>query len=134
MTIGARLVDHGVVKPAIGYRFEDDTGASACWSGDTLPCDGLDHLVDGVDVYVQTVIRRALVEQVPVPRFLDILDYHSDVEQAAETAKRAGVKTLVLNHCVPTPQPGTEHEWIEEAARHFDGTILLADDLLKVSC
>jgi ribonuclease Z len=130
--IVARLVDHGVVKPAFGYRFEAD-GASAVWSGDTLACEGLDALCAGADAYVQTVIRRDLVEQIPVQRFLDIIDYHSDVTDAAQTAKRGGVKTLVLNHCVPAPLPGTEDEWIALATAHFDGAVVLADDLTKVS-
>lgn len=133
VTVRAALVDHGVVKPAVGYRFEAD-GASAVWSGDTIPCDGLDRLCADASVYVQTVVRRSMVESVPVQRFLDILDYHSDVEQAAATAKRGGVTTLVLNHMVPAPLPGTEQEWIDEAAAHFDGTIILAEDLTKVTC
>ena len=133
MEIDARLVDHGVVKPAVGYRFSDDSGGVVCWSGDTLPCDGLDQLCAGADIYVQTVIRRSLVEMVPVQRFLDIIDYHSDIEQAADTAKRASVKALVLNHCVPAPQPGTEDDWIAEAAAVFDGRIVMATDLLKLT-
>ncbi len=132
VTIHARLVDHGVVKPAVGFRFEAD-GAAIAWSGDTLPCDGLDALCTDADIYVQTVIRKSLVESIPVQRFQDIIDYHSDVEQAGQTAARANVKTLVLNHCVPAPLPGTEGEWIAEAAAHFGGEILLAEDLTKVS-
>ena len=33
---------------------------------------------------------------------------------------------------VPTPQPGSEPEWIAEAKAHFDGEVLLATDLLEV--
>jgi ribonuclease Z len=128
----AGLVDHGVVRPAVGYRFEAE-GGTVCWSGDTLPCDGLDALARDADVYVQTVIRRSLVEMVPVQRFLDIVDYHSDVTGAAGTAKRAGVKALVLNHPVPAPAPGTEQDWIDEAAASFDGTIVFAHDLLTLA-
>jgi ribonuclease Z len=127
------LVDHGVVRPAVGYRIEG-SGGSVCWPGDTLPCDGLDALARDVDIYVQTVVRRSLVESVPVQRFLDILDYHSDLPGAGGTAKRANVKTLVLNHPVPAPAPGTEQQWIDEAAAEFDGTIVFAHDLLRLSC
>jgi ribonuclease Z len=129
--IVAGLVDHGVVRPAVGYRIEAD-GAAVCWPGDTLPCDGLDALAHGADVYVQTVVRRSLVESIPVQRFQDILDYHSDLPGAGGTAKRAGVKTLVLNHPVPAPLPGTEQEWIDEAAAVYDGNIVFAHDLLKL--
>jgi ribonuclease BN (tRNA processing enzyme) len=42
------------------------------------------------------------------------------------------VKTLVLNHCVPTPVPGTKDEWIGEAAVHSSGKILISHDLLRI--
>ena len=55
------------------------------------------------------------------PRLQDILDYHSSVEQAAQTAARNGVGTLVLTHYVPPLLPGAEDEWRAIAAEHFDG-------------
>ena len=65
----------------------------------------------------------------PNPRLQDILDYHSTVEQAAQTATRAHVKTLVLTHYVPPLQRGDEEQWRGIAADHFSGTIVLGDDL-----
>jgi ribonuclease Z len=124
-------VDHGVVKPALSYRFDDGDG-SAVLAGDTIPCEGLDRLCAGAGVYVQTVIRHDLVMAVPNARFNDICDYHSTVEQAAETAARAGVRTLVLNHLVPAPQPEAEAEWIALAKQHFDGEVVAARDLTKL--
>jgi ribonuclease Z len=83
---------------------------------------------------VQTVIRDDQVKQIATllpnsQRFLDILDYHSTVAQAGETAQRNNVKTLMLTHCVPAVQPGQEDEWIGLAAAHFSGTIILGPDL-----
>jgi ribonuclease Z len=130
--IVAAPTDHKPVEPTLGYRVEAD-GQSVVIAGDTTPCDGLDELCRDADVYVQTVVRRSMVEAVGIPRFLDVLDYHSSVEDAAGTAKRAGVGTLVLNHPVPAPLPGTEAEWIAEAKAHFDGEVVLAHDLLDVS-
>jgi ribonuclease Z len=57
----------------------------------------------------------------------------STVEQAAETAARAGAKTLVLTHYVPPLVPGTEDQWRALAAAHFGGEIVLGDDLTSVS-
>jgi ribonuclease Z len=132
---GVRVVaaptDHRPVHPTVGYRIEAD-GASVAIAGDTVPCAGLDDLCRGASVYVQTTIRRSLVESIPIPRLQDILDYHSSIEDAAATATRAGVRTLVLNHLVPAPAPGTESEWIDEAAAHFGGEVLLAHDLLTI--
>jgi ribonuclease Z len=81
------------------------------------------------DLYVQTVLREDIVRTVPLQRFTDILDYHSSVEQAAQVATRAGVKTLVLTHYVPAIAPGQEDAWRALAAEHFDGDIVLGDDL-----
>ena len=101
-------------------------------AGDTVPCAGLDSLCAGADALVHTVIREDLVRAIPVPRLQDILDYHSSVEQAAQTAARGGVGTLVLTHYVPPMQPGTEDEWRALAAAHFGGRIELGDDLHRV--
>jgi ribonuclease Z len=61
-----------------------------------------------------------------------VLHYHSSVADAAQTAARAGVGTLVLTHLVPPPAPGTEHEWIDQAQAHFNGSVILATDLLAL--
>jgi ribonuclease Z len=132
---GIRVVaaptDHRPVHPTVGYRVEHD-GHAVAIAGDTVPCDGLDRICAGADVYVQTVVRPDLVKMLPAPRLQDILDYHSSCEQAGQTAARAGVRTLVLTHPVPNPAPGTEDEWIAQAAAHFDGEIVLGPDLTTV--
>ena len=121
--------DHAPVRPTVGYRVEDQ-GRSVVVAGDTVPCDGLDQLCRGADVLVHTVVRRDIIELIGLPRLLDVLDYHSSVEDAARTAERNGVATLVLTHLVPAPAPGSEQEWVDLASAHFGGTVILADDLM----
>ena len=128
VSVTAAATDHRPVAPTVGYRVEHD-GAVVAIAGDTVPCEGLDALVDGADVYVQTVIRDDVVRQVPMQRFQDICDYHSSVADAARTAARGGVRTLVLTHMVPAPPPGGADEWIALAREHFDGEVLAPDDL-----
>ncbi len=128
----AAPTDHRPVTNTVGYRVESE-GAVVAIAGDTVPCDGLDRLCADADVYVQTVIRPDLVENIPSARLQDILDYHSSVEDAGATAARAGVKTLVLTHPVPPPAPGSETDWTDRAAAHFDGEIVLAHDLWSIS-
>lgn len=128
----AEPTEHRPVHPTVGYRFEAD-GKVAALAGDTIPCDGLDRLCAGADVYVQTVIRTSLIEALPVPRLQDILDYHSSLQQASATAERAGVGTLVLTHMVPPPAPGTEGEWVAEASEGFSGTVVAAHDGMSVT-
>ncbi|MBV8296697.1 MAG: MBL fold metallo-hydrolase [Acidimicrobiia bacterium] len=129
--VTAAATDHRPVEPSLAYRFEHGT-ASVVVAGDTVPCAGLDELCREADVYVQTVLRDDLVSQVPMQRFRDTIDYHSTVEQAAATAARAGVGTLVLTHQVPTPAPGSSDEWLALARRHFDGEIVFGEDLVRV--
>ncbi len=129
--VTAAPTDHAPVRPTVGYRVDDD-GASVVLAGDTVPCDGLDELCAGADVLVHTVIRRDLLEPLPVPRLHDIFDYHSTVEDAARTAARGGVGTLVLTHLVPAPGPDEEEGWVELARAHFDGTVVVARDLCSL--
>jgi ribonuclease Z len=130
--IRAAPTEHKPVHPTVGYRIETSDGAVVI-AGDTVPCAGLDDLCAGADVYVQTVVRRDIIEAMRVPRLMDVLDYHSDLEDAGRTASRAGVRTLVLTHQAPPPFPGSEDEWIAQAARHFDGEIVFGEDLLTVA-
>ena len=81
---------------------------------------------------MQTVIREDLVRKVPNTRFQDIVDCHSTVEDAARTAARAGVRTLVLTHDVPPMAADGSDEWRALAAKHFAGGIVLGDDLTTV--
>lgn len=124
--------DHRPVEPTIAFRIESE-GASVVLAGDTVPCDSLDGLARGADALVHTVIRKDLVEQMPAQRIRDILDYHSSVEQAAATAARTGVGTLVLTHYVPPLVPGQEDQWRALAATEFDGRVELGSDLLRVA-
>lgn len=131
VTVTVAPTDHRPVAPTVGYRFEHQ-GRSVVCAGDTVPCDGLDRLVDGADVYVQTVVRPDQITPLGVPRLTDVCDYHSSVTQAAQTASKAGVSTLVLTHMVPAPASGAEHEWSDLAREFFDGEILVAADLDSV--
>lgn len=142
--------DHKPVEPSVGFRFDvacdagsdhvvDAEGArphdsvSVVVAGDTVPCAGLDALCDGADALVHTVIRKDIIANVPMQRMQDTLDYHSSPEEAAQTAAKAGVDTLIYTHYVPAPpMSGTYDDWRELGAAHFDGTIELGDDLHRV--
>jgi ribonuclease Z len=127
----AAPTDHAPVRPTVGYRVEDG-GRSVVIAGDTVPCPGLDALCGDADVLVHTVIRPDLIEPIGLARLTDVLDYHSSVSDAARTAQRNGVHTLVLTHLVPAPVPGSEPDWINQATAHFDGAVVLATDLSTI--
>lgn len=130
--ITAAPTDHRPVEPTLAFRITHGD-ESVVLAGDTVPCATLDELARGANMLVHTVIRKDLVALMPAQRIRDILDYHSSVEQAATTAARAGVGTLVLTHYVPPLVPGQEDQWRALAAAEFHGRIELGDDLLRVS-
>ncbi len=134
--VSVHATDHRPVAPTVGFRIEHE-GVVGALAGDTIPCDGLYDMCKDADIYVQTVLREDLVRTfaplVPTgERFLDILDYHSTVQQAAQTATKCNVKTLLLTHFVPAIQPGQEDEWRAMAAEHFAGDIVVGPDLTFV--
>ena len=122
---------HAPVHPTIGFRLEH-VGAVAALVGDTLPCAGVDKLAAAADVYVQSVLRRDFVELLSGEMAQDILEYHSSVVDAAQTATRVGVQRLAMTHMVPAPRPGQYPEWIG-AAEHFDSEIIIGDDLTTIA-
>ncbi|MHC1309726.1 ribonuclease Z [Mycobacterium avium subsp. paratuberculosis] len=131
VSIRVAPTDHRPVAPTIGFRVEYQ-GASVVLAGDTVPCAGLDELAAGAGALVHTVIRKDIVATIPQQRLQDICDYHSSVEEAAATAARAGVGTLVMTHYVPALVAGQEEQWRALAAREFAGRVELGDDLHRV--
>lgn len=132
VVVRAAPTDHRPVEPTVGYRVEH-AGRAVVLAGDTVPCPALTTLCRGADAYVQTVLRDDLVSLAPMARFRETIDYHSTVEQAARTATEAGVATLVLTHQVPTPAPGDDEAWLEQARRHFSGAVVFGEDLTTVT-
>ena len=139
VSISTAPTDHRPVDPTIAFRF-DYQESSVVVAGDTIPCTDLDQLCNGAKALVHTAIRKDIIETLPLQRAKDILNYHSSVEEAAETAQRAGMETLILTHYVPGIPPAENefHElvvqqWRDRAAENFSGKVQIGDDLLKIS-
>lgn len=130
--VTAAPTDHRPVEPSVAYRIEHD-GHAVVLAGDTVPCTGLDSLCRGADILVHTAIRADLIANIPIARLNDVCDYHSSIEQAADTAERAGVSVLVLTHHVPAHPPGQGDEVAAIASRNFSGRVVVADDLTTVT-
>ncbi len=139
VSISTAPTDHRPVDPTIAFRFDYEE-SSVVVAGDTVPCTDLDQLCNGAKALVHTAIRKDIIETLPLQRAKDILNYHSSVEEAAETAQRAGMEMLILTHYVPGIPPAENefHElvvqqWRDRAAVKFSGKVEIGDDLLKIS-
>ena len=107
-----------------GVRPEDVIGPARpgplmVYTGDTVPCDGIDEASRGADVLIHEATYidddSELAEQ----------HFHSTSKSAAETAKRCDVKMLALIH-ISNRYGGSEAP-LEEAKAIFGNTIVPSD-------
>lgn len=139
LEISAFVVDHKPVHPAVGYRITYK-GRSVVLSGDTKKSAAVQREAAGVDLLVHEALSRPLAglfKQASaqagrnnlVKIFDDILDYHATPEEAAETARDAKARYLVLNHIVPLlALPGLEKAFLGNAAAIYSGPLRVASD------
>ena len=127
--VTAFLVDHRPVEPAFGYRF-DSGGRSIVVSGDTRPTPNLVKFAKGADVLILEAYLPEHFLKVDTPEVAArLMHYHTSAEEAGEIAAKAGVKTLVLTHLIPS---GAAETFRERAAKAFKGTIVVGNDLVRV--
>ena len=138
VTVRSALVDHGMLKPALAYRF-DTRDRSIVISGDTVKSQSLIDLASGADVLVHEAMYlpgiESLLARVPNAKSLKqhLLRSHTTAEDAGKVAKAAGVKTLVLSHFVPADDPEiSDSMWLDAARKNFDGEIIIGKDLMEI--
>jgi ribonuclease Z len=103
--------------PNVGVRVEFlDSGQVLAYSSDTQPCPQVVRLAQGADVLVHECAGAEPGHTGPV--------------QAGEIAREAGAKRLYLIH-YPTGE-FTRPEMVEEAADAFEGSVALAEDLMRI--
>jgi ribonuclease BN (tRNA processing enzyme) len=95
-TVTAALVNHPIEAYAI--RLSAD-GKSFVYSGDTAPCDALDRIAAGADLF----LSEAAFQE---PRDSGLGGVHLNGREAGECATRAGVGRLVLTHIPPWTDSG----------------------------
>jgi ribonuclease BN (tRNA processing enzyme) len=132
------LVNHPPVVPAFAYRF-DGADRSIVVSGDTTPADALVALASGADVLVHEVLHVPSVDRIVanIPNASRLKEHiiasHTSLDDVGKVAARAGVKTLVLTHLVPSEEPKiSDEQWLEGARANFKGEIVVGRDLLEI--
>jgi ribonuclease Z len=128
VTVTAFLVDHGVVKPAYGYRV-DYQGHSVTFSGDTTFTPNLVKYAQGTDVLVHEVL---LSPPGATPANDDILSYHSTPEQAAATFTQAAPKLAVYTHIVDQTGGGAPAIINRTRAAGYAGPLEVGQDLTLI--
>jgi ribonuclease Z len=139
LKVVAFAVDHGPVKPAVGYLFIYK-GRRIVVSGDTVPSANLEAEAKGADVLVHEGLSPRLVaaqRQAALANgrwnlaqiLHDILSYHTTPEQAAPIAERAKVKVLLFTHVIPPlPLSALDGPFLGDAPKIFHGKIIVGRD------
>jgi ribonuclease Z len=115
LTVTAIVVAHDPVTPAYGYRF-DYKGRSVVISGDTRKWPPLAEAAKGADVLIHEAQNNDMTRQLASglaalgnarmsSLMTDTLTYHTTPVEAADIARAAGVKRLVLYHLIQAGLP-----------------------------
>ncbi|AGL14629.1 ribonuclease Z [Actinoplanes sp. N902-109] len=108
------LDDVSAPRPGQKFAFIMDTGL----------CDSVFALAEGADLLV--IESTFLTEDADMAAQVG----HLTAAQAASVARQSGARTLVLTHFSQRYADSTR--FLDEARSEFDGTIVLAEDLLRV--
>ena len=115
LTVTAIRVSHDPVSPAFGYRF-DYRGRSVSISGDTMKWPAFAEASKGVDVMLHEAQSEAMTRQLSQAlkgmgnartssMMADTLTYHTTPVEAADIARAAGARRLVLYHLTQAGLP-----------------------------
>lgn len=123
-------VDHGVIKPAFGYRIEYN-GHSVVLSGDTKYSENLIKFAKGTDLLVHEVMIAPDTLSKSDPRY-NITQHHTTPEQAAQIFNKVKPKLAVYSHIVKL-YGRTEEEIMKRTKAGYPGPLIMGEDLMIFS-
>lgn len=122
-------VDHGPVKPALGYRI-DCGGHSVVLSGDTRPSENLISFAKGTDLLVHEVysVDEETLRTSPQERV--IVQHHATPEQVGEIFSRVQPKLAVYSH---VGRRDVDAAKLTELTRKtYAGPLVVGEDLMTI--
>ena len=124
------LVDHGLVKPALGYRV-DYAGHSVVVSGDTRPSENLVRSSKGVDVLIHEVMDAEEFRAHHPPSLSSeqgerIIAHHTSPQQAGEIFTRVKPRLAVFSHVLISP------ETFAKTRTTYSGPLQMGEDLMTI--
>lgn len=129
LRVTAFLVDHGLVRPAFGYRI-DYGGRSVVLSGDTRVSENLIRHSQGVDVLVHEAIdEEALRRRVDRPSeatIAAIVAHHTTATEAGVVFRRVAPRLAVYSHAPATARV------LAQTRTTYGGPLEGAEDLLTI--
>ena len=128
--VTAFSVDHGVVKPALGYRI-DFSGHSVVLSGDTRYSENLIKFSQKLDVLIHEVIDpdtfRAKNPSISAERINAIVGHHTTAVLAGTIFTQVKPKLAVYSHIVP----GDSRDLVPQTRKTYSGPLEVGEDLMS---
>lgn len=129
--VTAFLVDHGAVKPAMGYRV-DYAGHSVVLSGDTRYSENLIKFAQGTDVLIHEVLAanayRSLHTALTQRQMQKVMEHHTKTEEAAMVFAKVKPKLAVYSHIVPPDAT----DLITDTRKTYSGPVEVGEDLMSI--
>jgi len=129
--VTAFAVDHGLVKPALGFRI-DYQGHSVVLSGDTRPSENLVKFAQGTDVLVHEVLDPEAFGEVgnslTPEQQARVREHHTTPEEAGKVFTKVQPKLAVYSHIVPPNVPDV----VPHTRKTYSGPLEVGEDLMTI--
>jgi ribonuclease Z len=131
VVVTAFLVDHGPVRPALGYRL-DYRGHSVVLSGDTRPSANLIAHAVGVDLLIHEVSAATAADIAANPATRRVLAHHSSPLEAAEVFTRTHPALAVYSH-IGLRGGLTAADLLALTRTGYSGPLMVGADLMHIA-
>jgi len=126
--VTAFLVDHGLARPALGYRV-DAGGHSVVLSGDTRYSPNLIAHAKGADLLIHEVGMASAEQMRGDAHTRTIIAHHTTPEDAARVFNAVRPKLAVFSHIVL--RGATADDAVRITRLTYDGPLELGEDLMR---
>ena len=123
------LVDHGAIKPALGYRI-DYAGHSVVLSGDTRESPELIRVARGTDLLIHEVAAISETGLAADQHLRIIASHHTIPERAGEVFTAVHPKLAVYSHIV-LRGGATTADVMRLTRATYDGPLVVGGDLMR---
>ncbi len=124
-------VEHGPVKPALGYRI-DVAGHSVVLSGDTNFSENLIRFAQGADVLIHEVCLADPEVLKGSEHERHVMAHHITPERAAEVFNRVQPKLAVYSHIVLLGNVN-EEQILARTRKTYSGPLDMGEDLMVIT-
>ena len=126
LTVKAILVDHGVVKPAFGYRI-DYKGRSLVISGDTRYSEQIVKHTKGVDLLIHEIADANETLLKNNSRLRGVMDYHTRPSELNRLLRQTRPRQTVLVHALIFGKKYSDV--LSEIKSNYEGEVMFGEDL-----